>query len=139
MARNVSEDATPSQCSSRYYRALDPNLKHRNWTDEEDDRLRQAVQAYGKSWVDVAVLMPGRNNDQCRDRWTEKLDPGKTRWSEEDDDKLLEAVETLGAEWAQVMEHVGNGYTDKMVTTTFPTDVACSDSPVCSAKHVMRL
>ncbi|KII95876.1 hypothetical protein PLICRDRAFT_34825 [Plicaturopsis crispa FD-325 SS-3] len=114
VARNVSEDATPSQCSSRYYRALDPNLKHRNWTDEEDDRLRQAVQAYGKSWVDVAVLMPGRNNDQCRDRWTEKLDPGKTRWSEEDDDKLLEAVETLGTEWAQVMEHVGNGYTDKM-------------------------
>ncbi|KAG6330842.1 hypothetical protein ID866_8250, partial [Astraeus odoratus] len=92
IARYVSEDAAPTQCSSRYQRVLDPSVKRTNWTPEEDARLRTAIAAYGRSWVDVAAAMPGRTNDQCRDRWNDHLNPtiNRSPWDPDEDQALLD-------------------------------------------------
>jgi hypothetical protein len=119
VACQVSEDATPSQCQNRYQRTLDPALKHKAWSDEEDSRLRLAVQAYGTSWVNVASAIPGRHNDQCRDRWNDILNPAVTkgRWTEEEDQDLLAMVQQLGtSSWKEISKRLGSGRTDSMVT-----------------------
>ncbi|KAG1874714.1 hypothetical protein DFJ58DRAFT_877886 [Suillus subalutaceus] len=117
VACQVSEDATPSQCQNRYQRTLDPALKHKAWSDEEDSRLRLAVQAYGTSWVYVASAIPGRHNDQCRDRWNDILNPAVTkgRWTEEEDQDLLTTVQQLGtSSWKEISNRLGSGRTDSM-------------------------
>ncbi|KAG2152880.1 hypothetical protein DEU56DRAFT_520255 [Suillus clintonianus] len=119
VACHVSEDATPSQCQNRYQRTLDPSLKHKAWSDEEDSLLRLAVQAHGTSWVDVATAIPGRHNDQCRDRWNDVLNPAitKGKWTKEEDQDLLAIVQQLGtSSWKDISNRLGSGRTDSMVT-----------------------
>ncbi|KAI0742142.1 hypothetical protein BC629DRAFT_1563992 [Irpex lacteus] len=109
VARQVSEDATSSQCQSRYVRSLDPNIKRGEWTKEEDDLLKDAVSVFGRSWMDVCVWIPGRNNEQCRERWQE-LDKHKEsrQWTEEDDEALLQAREAVGgSKWVEIGRILG--------------------------------
>lgn len=118
VAQYVSEDATPSQCSSRFQKTLDKSIKRSPWAPQEDARLSAAVAAYGSSWVDVAANVPGRHNDQCRERWTDHLDPSinRSQWSKEEDGTLIEYVrEQKSASWRQVAEHLRNGRTETMV------------------------
>jgi hypothetical protein len=122
VARYVSEDATPSQCSNRFEKTLDESIKRTIWSPEEDARLSAAVAAYGSSWVDVAASVPGRHNDQCRERWTEQVNPGINRspWSEEQDNFLLDYVrEHENASWKEISECLRTGRTEAMVTWHF--------------------
>ena len=96
-------------------------MKKGVWSPEEDTRLRLAVGLYGNSWVDVATIMPGRSNEQCRDRWSERLNPNvaKGKWTEEEDNKLLAVIESLTSSdnfsWKQVSDELATGRTDNMV------------------------
>ncbi|KAI9466791.1 hypothetical protein BJY52DRAFT_1234364 [Lactarius psammicola] len=115
VARTVSEDAQINSCQNRWNRTLDPSIRRGNWTAEEDAQLRQAVDLYGHAWVEVASVVPGRNNEQCRDRWTERLNPKVPRgkWTTEEDKRLISAVDELGVgKWKEVSERVGTGRTD---------------------------
>ncbi|KAG6378912.1 hypothetical protein JVT61DRAFT_13196 [Boletus reticuloceps] len=117
VARYVSEDVTPSQCSSRFEKTLDESITHSAWSAEEDARLSAAVAAYGSSWMDVAANISGRHNDQCRERWTDRVNPSvnKIQWSEEEDQSLLDYVrENENASWKETSEHLGNGRTEDM-------------------------
>ncbi|KAJ7228892.1 hypothetical protein GGX14DRAFT_415648 [Mycena pura] len=112
VAKYVSPDVTPAQCSSRYQRSFDPTLRHGAWSVEEDKRLVAAVAGYGKSWAEVATVVPGRTNEQCRDRWTNTLDPAKASnkkddWTEELDKRLMEAVKTMGRKWKDIGAQLG--------------------------------
>jgi hypothetical protein len=64
------------------------------------------MKKYGKEWVKVATLDQGRSNDQCRQRWTNTLDPpiGKSagKWTPEEDAKLTEAMKKHGSRWVKV-------------------------------------
>jgi Myb-like DNA-binding domain len=121
VSRIVSDDATTTQCQNRYFRSLDPDLKKGAWSPEEDARLRLSIGLYGHSWVDIATVMPGRSNEQCRDRWSERLNPNvaKGKWTEEEDTKLLAVIEDLTDSgnfgWKQVSERLATGRTDNMV------------------------
>ena len=119
VARYVSEDVTASQCSNRFQKTLDGSIKRTTWTPEEDARLSAAVAAYGSSWVDVAANVPGRHNDQCRERWTDQLNPNinRSEWSEEEDRVLVDGVHAhKNASRTQISEHLRNGRTETMVT-----------------------
>lgn len=90
---NVSEDANGHQCQKRFFDTVNPALKGGFWTEEEDEKLRRAVVAFSGvsvpalsvsgegrdmpsasgrppiSWQDVALFVPGRNNNQCREHF----------------------------------------------------------------------
>ncbi|KAG6890956.1 hypothetical protein C0995_000913 [Termitomyces sp. Mi166 len=119
VARYVSEDATASQCQVRYSRVIDPSRKRGAWTDDEFGRLKEAVAAYGNSWVEVAACLPGRTNEQCRERWSEHLNLASagTVWTEENDLVLVRAVGEIGNRWKEISAKVGNGTTGQQCRT----------------------
>jgi len=94
-------------------------IQRGGWSPEEDAKLRLAVAAYGNSWIEIAEVIAGRTNEQCRDRWSDKINPNlaKGKWTNDEDKLLLEAVKSLGtANWKGVSERLGNGRTDHNVS-----------------------
>ncbi|KAI5120495.1 hypothetical protein M0805_000080 [Coniferiporia weirii] len=102
VAMNVSEDATAHQCQKRYFDTLDPSLKSGAWAPDEDEKLLRAVAAFAGTsvssvsdragqdgtqpstkltipWQEVALFVPGRNNNQCRERYQDRLAKAKSR------------------------------------------------------------
>jgi Myb-like DNA-binding domain len=61
----------------RWKRALRPDLKKGRWTAEEDGRLIRLMAQGFASWSKLAKQMPGRSSKQCRERWSNHLDPCK--------------------------------------------------------------
>ncbi|TBU44763.1 hypothetical protein BD309DRAFT_1079798 [Dichomitus squalens] len=117
VARAVSEDATAAQCQGRYLRTLDPTLRRGPWAPDEDEQLRRAVAAFGHAWIDVAAFVEGRNNEQCRERYQEYLNPTVTKgkWTEDQDSALLKVVEQVGeGKWKEVSRVLNIGRTDNM-------------------------
>lgn len=113
----MDEHLTPAQCQARWCKTLNPSLRRGAWTEEEDTRLRKAVSGYGTSWVQVATTIPGRTNDQCRERWTEYLNVGPQQcWTDEEDKALLGAVADFGARWKEISLRVGNKKTGQAVS-----------------------
>jgi hypothetical protein len=69
---------THKQCRKRWVNTLNfINKKKGKWPPAEDAKLTEAVKKYGKDWVAVAKLVPGRTNMQCRYRWVNTLDPDR--------------------------------------------------------------
>jgi hypothetical protein len=92
---------TNQQCRSRWVEHLDPATtacKKGKWKPEEDAMLDEAVVKFGKDWIAVAALIPGRTHQQCRFRWR--------KWTPEEDANLTEALEKLGKNWVAVAELV---------------------------------
>ncbi|KAK8833814.1 hypothetical protein M9Y10_039553 [Tritrichomonas musculus] len=71
---------------------------------EEDEKLRELVAKYGKSWNDIAKHLPGRNVRQCRERWKHYLssDRAKSPWSNEEDLLLFQKFMELGPKWTKI-------------------------------------
>jgi len=86
-----------------------------NWTPEQDDALRAAVEKYeGKKWRKIADEVPGGHTHiQCLQRWQKVLKPGlvKGPWKSEEDELLRKFVPleakgnwcaVLSQSWARV-------------------------------------
>jgi hypothetical protein len=59
-----------SQCSQRWNRGLNPAIDKSVWSFEEEQRLIDAVLAFGaKAWTRVAAAMGNRSDVQCRWRY----------------------------------------------------------------------
>jgi hypothetical protein len=107
---------TQEQCRNRWQYVLDPSVAVRarctsKWAEDEDLKLKKAVQMHGdKDWAAVAELVPGRTQEQCRNRWQYVLDPSITltarrtgKWTEDEDLKLKKAVQMHGGkEWVAI-------------------------------------
>jgi hypothetical protein len=66
----VGGGKTARQCSQRWSRALNPSLSKRQWTEEEDEELRDGVLTHGPhNWVRVARRVGSRSDVQCRYRY----------------------------------------------------------------------
>jgi hypothetical protein len=90
--------------------------RKRKWAEDEDIKLRDAIQMYGsKSWDEVAALAPGIVRRQFWLRWHRALDPISI-------DQVIGHVGT----WAAVEEiklkdelgyncHTGSGSSEKAV------------------------
>ncbi|KAL1925246.1 uncharacterized protein VTP21DRAFT_129 [Calcarisporiella thermophila] len=100
---------TPAQCSYTWNNWVRPGIRNGPWTPAEDEQLRLAVEQLGtRAWSQVALLMPGRNRYQCRQRWEESLAPGikKGPWTNEEEMRLIEAVVKHGMKWQRIREEV---------------------------------
>lgn len=87
--------------------------KSRQWTTEEDERLKQGVQEHGPNdWGTVAELVGnGRTRAQCSQRWNRVLNPAisKANWTAEEEEKLLKAVQIIGPKsWTRVAQQLGD-------------------------------
>ncbi|XP_016461325.1 uncharacterized protein LOC107784678 isoform X2 [Nicotiana tabacum] len=60
---------THVQCRERWVNSLDPSLNLDKWTEEEDLKLKSAIDEHGYSWSKVAACVPPRTDNQCRRRW----------------------------------------------------------------------
>ncbi|CAO3680334.1 unnamed protein product [Umbelopsis ramanniana] len=82
------------------------------WTAEEDNFLRLAVQVYGantEKWSKIAECVPGRTNKNCRKRWFHSLDPSlrKGPWTEEEDRLLREGVTKFPKkQWSKIADMI---------------------------------
>ncbi|CAL0333017.1 unnamed protein product [Lupinus luteus] len=80
------------------------------WTSEEDDILRKAVQRFkGKNWKKIAECFNNRTDVQCLHRWQKVLNPEliKGPWSKEEDEVIIELVNKYGPKkWSTIAQHL---------------------------------
>lgn len=80
------------------------------WTAEEDEILRKAVQRFkGKNWKKIAECFKDRTDVQCLHRWQKVLNPElvKGPWSKEEDEIIVELVEKYGPKkWSTIAQHL---------------------------------
>jgi hypothetical protein len=108
----VPTDVTVAATSLPRSQAPRARAPPRKWKPEEDSRLTEAIMKHGGHWLEVAMLVPGRTNKQCRKRWTDNLEPiiSQTRnahvkrkmWTVEEDAQLTAAVKKHGNNWVEV-------------------------------------
>jgi Myb-like DNA-binding domain len=57
------------QCAKRWQHALDPNIMHREWEQDEDERLLRAVESQGRVWSRLAEKeFPNRSATDIKNR-----------------------------------------------------------------------
>lgn len=90
-----------------------PNIRKGTWDQEEDDRLKEAVQkallecaSVSKiNWQTMAdTVLPSRTGKACWERWIFRLDPSIDRspFTAVEDDKLLTLQQAKGNKWAAI-------------------------------------
>ncbi|XWS50801.1 hypothetical protein CRYUN_Cryun12cG0119900 [Craigia yunnanensis] len=111
IAVSLGSNRTPFQCLARYQRSLNACILKREWTEEEDDQLRIAVEVFGEcDWQSVASTLKGRTGAQCSNRWTKSLHPTRQRvgrWTRDENKRLKVAVMLFGPKnWRKIAEVV---------------------------------
>ncbi|KAF3766031.1 hypothetical protein M406DRAFT_29732, partial [Cryphonectria parasitica EP155] len=93
-------------CRKRYLNGMAWNLKKGPWSVEEDIQLKDLIQQYGTSWVDVSRAMGTRSADQCSKRWYHCLNPELDRqpWKKDEIRILMDAYKVHGSSWKLIQE-----------------------------------
>ncbi|KAF9303943.1 hypothetical protein BGZ74_002707 [Mortierella antarctica] len=114
-----------NECMHRW-RALStvrPRQVKGPWTDEEDRKLRELVNEYGpEKWVFIASRIGSRTGKQCRERYTNHLDPriNKAPFTHEEDMRIMELYNQMGSKWAEMAKHLP-GRPDNAIKNHFNT------------------
>lgn len=97
IAEELGTGRTPFECLKHFQRNLNQRLvNNSDWTQDEDELLKLAVEEHGKNWQLVATLVPNRSATQCLNRWgkstvcQEEMVAGK--WSDEEERLLFLAA-----------------------------------------------
>lgn len=72
------------------------------FSPEEDAELIKIVQAQGsKGWSKIAKRLKTKSAKQCRERWSNYLNPALSfdNWTKEDDDLLVKKYQEVGTQW----------------------------------------
>lgn len=124
LARYVGRNS--DQCYNRWLKSLKSEIKRNRWTAEEDQSLSRAVEYVKRmdggasvSWQRVALRVKGRTDAQCRERWSNKLDPklkkDKDPWTADEDTDILRLYQEVGPKWSAIARSMGGTRTDNAV------------------------
>jgi hypothetical protein len=110
------------------------NRRTGKWTEDEDIKLKDAVQKHGgKDWDAIAALVPGRMRNQCHHRWHNALDPNidqtnerSGKWTGDEDIKLKEAVRLHGGKGWIAIAALVPGRTREQCHTRWRNNLRCS-------------
>lgn len=111
------------QCFSRYKR-IRPGIVKGSWKKEEDLRIIDLVNKYGKAWSKISKILGTRNGKQIRDRFINVLDPEirKGKFTEEEDRKLVSLFKQYGPKWATIAKYYYNRTAD-MIKNRFHSSI----------------
>jgi hypothetical protein len=79
----------------------------RKFSYVEDALLRDVIsRGICSDWCEVARELPGRTARQCRERWTNYLNPiiDHSAWTKAEDELLIRKYEELGAKWQTIVK-----------------------------------
>lgn len=96
---------TPIQCLHRWTKTLRPGLVKGPWSRQEDEQVQGWVQLNGPNdWAGCAASVIGRSAKQCRERWTNTLDPNikKGDWTELEDNIIFREYRVRGPKWTEI-------------------------------------
>ncbi|KAL9182335.1 hypothetical protein ACHAXT_012987 [Thalassiosira profunda] len=106
-------ERTGKQCRERYVNFLKPGRKKGGWTEGEDELVMQLHAQLGNQWSKIAAEMPGRSDNDVKNRWHSKQRTYKRKQAKEEandaslSEKILErygpardAIDALGEEVA---------------------------------------
>ncbi|KAH0793284.1 Myb-like DNA-binding domain containing protein [Histomonas meleagridis] len=80
---------------------------HGSWSQQEDELLKSAIAQVGtKKWSNVAKFIPTRTSKQCRERWSNRLDPALKHSPYEpwEDQIIIEKQKEFGNRWTIIAE-----------------------------------
>jgi hypothetical protein len=98
------EGRSSVQCLQHWKHVLHPKVGRGSWTPDEDKKLLQLIDCYGKKWSKIAEHLPRRIGKRCRERYMNHLDPSLKigPWTSEEEQALIEAQQRIGNRWAEI-------------------------------------
>jgi hypothetical protein len=99
-----------AQCLNRYDRYCRPGLNKGLWTVAEDASLVLLMNEGLESWGEIAKRLGTRCQKQCRERWSNHLDPSvdKNDFTAEEDATILELQTRIGNKWSEIARQLLN-------------------------------
>ncbi|XP_023745751.1 transcription repressor MYB4 [Lactuca sativa] len=76
-------------CRLRWMNYLRPNIKHGNFTKEDDEIIMRLHKQLGNKWTAIAAQLPGRSDNEIKNRWNSHL---KKRVEDDQTHEVLENI-----------------------------------------------
>ncbi|XP_034711414.1 transcription factor MYB114-like [Vitis riparia] len=77
IAKLAGLNRTGKSCKERWKNHLGPNVKREKFSQEEDDSIICFQSLYGNSWASIAAHLPGRTDNDVKNRWYNHLNEKK--------------------------------------------------------------
>ena len=110
---------TPNQCRLRWNK-IKKGFKRGQWSIYEDKLLKEWIQKIGpKKWELCGKFITGRTGKQCREHWSNCLNPEliKGEWTTEEDFLIMYFYEKYKS-WKKII-HLFNGRTENSIKNRF--------------------